>query len=85
MIVKAYKVKNCKVSNKELFSGYVLNVDDENIVKSIKRKLGVESLLCEITNEGFDYDKVNIYSVPMTEMTLGDFMLINGDKSILGS
>ena len=85
MIVKAYKVKNCKVSNKKLFSGYVLNVDDENIIKSIKRKLGVESLLCEITNEGFDYDKVNIYSVPMTEMTLGDFMLINGDKSILGS
>ena len=37
-------------------------VDDETIVKSIKRKLGVESLLCEITNEGFDYDKVNVYS-----------------------
>lgn len=85
MNIKAYKIKNCKINNKTIFSGYVLNVDDENILDSIKRKIGMKGkiLLCEITNEGFEYNKVDIYSIPMTEISLGDFLLINGNNSIL--
>lgn len=76
--VKAYYVKGCKVSHKRIFSGYVLNLNNESIIDSIKRKVGVTALLCEITNEGFDYDPVDTYSIPATELTLGDIAVITG-------
>lgn len=77
--LKAYYVKGCKVSTKNIFSGYVLNVNDEPIINSIKRKVGVKKLLCEITNEGFDYNPVDTYSVPVTELSLGDILIISGN------
>ena len=78
MKIAAYYVKRCKLSYKDIFSGYVLNLDDESIIDSIKRKTGYKTLLCETTNEGFDYDQVNIYSIPITELSVGDFMIITG-------
>ena len=75
--IKAYYVKGCKINAKTIFSGYVLNINDEDILESIKRKVGYDgTLLCEITNEGFDYDLVSIYSIPVSNLTLGDFMLV---------
>lgn len=78
-LINAYYIKGCKLSNKTIFSGYVLNIDEEPIIKSIKRKTGYNTLLCEVTNEGFDYYHVPIYSIPITELTLGDIMLITGN------
>lgn len=77
--IKAYYVKGCKVSRVKIFTGYVLNIDNEPIIDSIKRKVGEKNLLCEITNEGFDYDFVELYSVPVTELSLGDIMIITGN------
>lgn len=78
MKVAAYYVKGCKLSHKDIFSGYVLNLDDESIIDSIKRKTGYDHLLCETTNEGFDYDKVNMYTVPITELSVGELAIITG-------
>jgi len=77
--IKVYHVKNCKVSNKYDFTGCVLNVDDEPIIESIKRKLGLKGhmLLCEMTNEGFDYDIVDLFKVPLSELSLGDILLLD--------
>ena len=74
--VTAYYVRGCKLDHKNIFNGYVLNIDNEQITESIKRKTGYKSLLCEITNEGFNYDPVRIYSIPVSELTLGDIMLV---------
>ena len=78
MKISAYYVKGCKLDNKNIYNGYVLNIDDEHILDSIKRKTGYKdkSLLCELTNEGFDYDKVSIDTVPITELSIGDFARI---------
>lgn len=76
--VTAYYVKGCKISYKNIFSGYVLSIGNESIIDSIKRKVGMRNLLCEISNEGFDYDVVDIFSIPVTELTLGDIMIILG-------
>ena len=78
MEVTAYYVKGCKLDYKNIFTGYVLNLNDEPIIDSIKRKTGYKELLCEVSNEGFDYDKVNVYSVPLTELSVGDLMIITG-------
>lgn len=80
--IKAYYVNGCKVDRRTIFSGYVLNVDNEPITDSIKRKVGVSKLLCELTNEGFDYNSVQIYTVPLTELSLGDILLITGNYSV---
>ena len=73
MKIKAYYVKGCKLSPKCIFTGYVLNVDDEPIIDSIKRKTGyTNTVLCEVTNEGFEYDAVSIHTVPITELSVGD-------------
>ena len=77
--VKAYYIKGCKLSPKSIFSGYVLNINDEPIIESIKRKTGCKVLTCEITNEGFEYDVVPMYSIPMKELTLGDIMVVTGN------
>ena len=77
--IKAYFVKGCKLSPKSIFSGYVLNIDDESIIDSIKRKTGYKSLLCEVSGEGFDYDPVPLYSIPASDLSLGDLMLITGN------
>lgn len=76
--VQAYYVKGCKIDNKTIFSGYVLNINDEPIIDSIKRKFVTNHLLCELTNEGFDYDRVNITTIPLTELTVGDYLIISG-------
>lgn len=78
-VVNAYYVKGCKLDAKNIFSGYVLNINKEPITESIKRKTGYKSLLCELTNEGFDYNSVTLYSIPVTELTAGDIMLITGN------
>ena len=75
--IKVYYVKGCKVSATYIFNGFVLNVNDEPITDSIKRKVG-NKLLCELTNEGFDYDVVNLYQVPMSQLSLGDILLLDG-------
>ena len=80
MKITGYYVKGCKISRTEMFSGYILNKDDEPIIESIKRRLGVDNLLCELTNEGFEYDKVNVYSIPLTELCLGDYLMLIYDK-----
>ena len=80
--VKAYYVKGCKLSYKSIFSGYVLNINDESIIESIKRKTGYKNLLCEMTNEGFDYDEVNINTVPVTQLSLGDILIAIGKYDI---
>ena len=77
--VNAYYIKGCKLDAKTIFTGYVLNIDNEPITESIKRKTGYNALLCEMTNEGFDYDSVSMYSIPMSELTLGDIMLMTGN------
>ena len=76
--IKVYYIKGCKVSATYIFSGFVLNVDDESIIDSIKRKVGKSPLLCELTNEGFDYDIANLYQVPLSELSLGDLLLLDG-------
>ena len=76
--IKAYYVKGCKIDSKTIFNGYVLNIDNEDIIESIKRKVAKNSLLCELTNEGFDYDYVNIRTIPLTELTVGDYLIISG-------
>lgn len=76
--IKGYYVKGCKIDAKTIFSGYVLNVDDEPIIDSIKRKVVKDNLLCELTNEGFDYDYVAVATIPLTELTVGDYLLISG-------
>ena len=81
--IKAYRVTGCKIIYKQLFSGYVLNINDEPIIESIKRKVGLKSLVCELTNEGFDYHLTDLYSIPVTELSLGDIMLITGNYSVL--
>lgn len=81
--IKAYYIKGCKIDFKTIFSGYVLNIDDEPITESIKRKTGANALLCEVTNEGFDYDRVKLYSVPVTELSAGDIMMLSGNFSAL--
>ena len=81
--VKAYYVKGCKVDAKTIFSGYVLNVDDEPITESIKRKIGVKNLLCELTNEGFDYEYTNLLAIPLSELTVGDYFIISGNYNYL--
>lgn len=78
MNIQGYYVKGCKIDRKTIFSGYVLNINDESIIDSIKRKVGYDELLCELTNEGFDYDKVSTFSIPMTGLTVGDIMIITG-------
>lgn len=78
--VKIYKVKGCKTTRGLIFNGYVCNINDEPIINSIRRKTGLDKLFCELTNEGFEYDEVtNPYSIPMSMLTLGDFMLINNN------
>jgi hypothetical protein len=82
-LAKFYYVTNCKVSKTEVWSGYVMNINDEPIIDSIKRKLGRDSLLCELTNEGFDYNQIkSIYSIPLKELCLGDMMVLSGKFSI---
>lgn len=76
--IQGYYVKGCKIDYKTIFSGYVLNIHNESIIDSIKRKVGRNELLCELTSEGFDYDKVSVFSIPITELTVGDIMIING-------
>ena len=76
--IKAYYVKGCKISYKEIFNGYVLNIDNEPIIDSIKRKVAKDNLLCELTSEGFDYDLVQITTIPLTELTVGDYLIISG-------
>lgn len=76
--VQGYYVKGCKIDYKTIFSGYVLNIHNESIIDSIKRKVGRNELLCELTNEGFDYDEVSVFSIPIKELTVGDIMIING-------
>ena len=80
--VKAYFVTGCKVSRTEIFTGYVLNIDNEPITESIKKKIGNKKLLCEETNEGFEYNKVDIRSVPVTGLSLGDLLLVFGRYDI---
>ena len=79
MDIKIYHVKGCKISKTFIFNGYVLNINGEPIIDSIKRKCG-KTLLCELTNEGFDYDIANIYAVPLTELSVGDLLLLTGVK-----
>ena len=81
MKVTAYYVKGCKLTHKNIFSGYVLNINNEPIIDSIKRKTGYKSksLLCELTNEGFDYDEVDMYSIPVTELSFGDLLIATGN------
>lgn len=76
--IKVYYVKGCKISRTCIFSGFVLNVNEEPITDSIKRKVGTDKLLCELTNEGFEYDVMNLYQVPLTELSLGDLLLLDG-------
>lgn len=76
--VKTYFVTGCKVTKSRIFNGYVINVNHEDITKSIARKMGTQKLLCETTWEGFDYHQVSPYSIPLTELTLGDLLLFNG-------
>ena len=80
--IKAFYVKGCKLTPKRIFNGYVLNVDNEPIIDSIKRKVGMRALICEVSNEGFNYDNADIYSIPVTELTLGDILLITGNYSV---
>lgn len=80
--IKAYYVKGCKIDAKTIFSGYVLNINDEPIIDSIKRKVAARSLLCELTNEGFDYEYVKLTTIPLTELTVGDFLIISGHVGI---
>ena len=51
-------------------------------IDSIKRKTGYKNLLCEMTNEGFDYDEVNINTVPVTQLSLGDILIAIGKYDI---
>lgn len=81
--IKAYYIKRCKVDAKTIFSGYVLNVDDEPITESIKRKVGVKNLLCELTNEGFDYEYTSLLAIPLSELTVGDYFIISGNHQYL--
>lgn len=74
--IKLFKVTGCKVSKEKIFTGYVINVDNEPITDSIKRKVGVKALLCELTNEGFEYNQVRAYGIPLSELTLGDIVLV---------
>ena len=80
--IQVYYIKGCKVTRTFIFNGFVLNVNDEPITDSIKRKIGRKSLLCELTNEGFDYDIMNLYQVPVTELSLGDILLLNGKLKV---
>ena len=76
--IKVYYVMGCKVSVRYIFNGYVLNVNNEPIIDSIKGKVGEKNLLCELTNEGFEYNAVNLYQVPINELSLGDLLLLDG-------
>lgn len=75
--IKGCYVKGCKIDYKTIFTGYVLNVDDEPIIDSIKRKVVKDNLLCELTNEGFDYNYVPLTTIPLSELTVGDYLLIS--------
>lgn len=79
--IKVYFVRGCKVSAKQIFNGFVLNVNDEPIIDSIKRKVG-NNLLCELTNEGFEYDVVNLFQVPISQLSLGDMLLLDSKLKI---
>lgn len=76
MKIKAYKVYNCKVSKTELWSGVVLKEEKETIIDAIKRRLCRETLLCEITNEGFDYDEIYFNEITLNDISIADYLLI---------
>lgn len=76
MKIKAYRVHNCKVSKTELWSGVVLKEEKETIIDAIKRRLCKEKLLCEITNEGFDYDEIYFNEITLNDISIADYLLI---------
>lgn len=81
MRIKAYKIYNCKVSKTELWSGVVLKEEKETIIDAIKRRLCKEKLLCEITNEGFDYDEIYFNEITLNDISIADYLLITKSDS----
>jgi len=81
--VSIYKITGCKVKSDYIFDGYVLRVNDEDITKSIRRKLDMGALLCEITNEGFEYNIASLFSVPITELSIGELLVIFGNDQLI--
>lgn len=84
MKLRAYRVSGCKVSRTELWNGVVIKEEKETIIDAIKRRLCKETLLCEITNEGFDYDEVYFNEITLNDISMADFILILKSHSFNG-
>lgn len=76
MKLRAYRVSGCKVSRTELWNGIVIKEEKETIIDAIKRRLCKETLLCEITNEGFDYDEIYFNEITLNDISIADYLLI---------
>lgn len=76
MIVEAYRVTNCKVAYDRLWSGIVIKKENEEITDAIKRRLGTKGLLCELTNEGFDYDLIPFNTITLQDISIIDYLYI---------
>lgn len=85
MKIKAYRVSGCKVSRTELWSGIVIKEEKETIIDAIKRRLGKETLLCELTNEGFDYDEIYFNEITLNDISVADYLLIAKPYQFSGS
>lgn len=77
--IKAYNIRNCKISRFTIFSGVVLNINEEPIIDSVKRKVGLDKLFCETINEEIRYSEISLFSVSVSELTIGDLLLITGN------
>lgn len=76
MKLRAYKVKGCKVSRTELWSGVVIKEEKETIIDAIKRRLCRKVVLCELTNEGFDYEEMSFNEITLNDISITDYLLI---------
>lgn len=84
MKLRAYRVIGCKVSYTELWNGIIIKEEKETIIDAIKRRLCKETLLCEITNEGFDYDEIYFNEITLNDISIADCLLILKSDSFSG-
>lgn len=84
MKLRAYRVSGCKVSRTELWNGVVIKEEKETIIDAIKRRLCKEALLCEMTNEGFDYDEIYFNEITLNDISIADYLLITKSNRFSG-
>lgn len=81
--MKAYKVVRCNLDGFKNWSGEVIDTEEKGVSEAIKKKFGLDYLYCEkfpnkklqeMGEEQFGFSEIPVESVPLQNLTVGEFM-----------